>query len=181
MKKTIAALGLLALIAGCAKPLYMVDQGGKLASVTYIREDVNHYISEDSGNIISKNKKDQFPGTLFSTQEGRSLPTTIYVYKSRECSGSPAIMGHLKPYQGASATLPVKAGVPLVNVYRTKYQTCKRECYKHFYTSSVFVPKENMHYEVVVEPINGVSVYTIEQGKRVKQDVDSNLPASCQY
>ncbi len=183
MKKFILLISFLTLLSGCAKPIYSVDNSGALASVTYVRQDVNHYISEKTGNIVPVDEKDTFNGKLISTEYRRTFPTAIYLYKSVACSSSPVVMGQLNLNRSVSstATFKVKAGVPLVNSYRTKYQSCARSCFKFFYTSSAFVPEENANYEIVIEPIDGVSVYKLENGKKIKQKVDSDLSASCNY
>ncbi len=183
MKKLLVLAILLSLLSGCAKPIYSVDRSGGLASVTYVRHDVNHYISEQTGEIVPAAEKETFAGKMISTEYRRTFPTAIYLYQSVECSKNPTIMGRLdlKRPKTASATFQVKAGAPLVNSFRTKFQSCQRDCYKYFYTSSVFTPEENAHYEVVVEPIDGVTVYKLENGAKHLLEVTSNLPKACQF
>jgi hypothetical protein len=75
----------------------------------------------------------------------------------------------------------VQSGVSLVNSYRMKYQTCQRGCYKYFYTSSVFVPEKGMDYDIILEPIDGVDVYKIDNGMKIKQEGSAKISESCRY
>lgn len=183
MKKIAVLVILAGLLSGCATPRYPADPGENAASVTYIRKDVNHYISQETGEVVPAEEKEGYPGKLIGTEYRRTFPTTIYEYESVSCAGSPAVAGYLNIDEPdhARKTLKVRAGVLLVNSFRTKYQTCERDCYKHFYTSVAFVPEQNGQYEVVVEPIDGVRVYKLDNGQRVAQDVKTDLPEACQY
>lgn len=182
MMKTVSLIAALALLAGCAKPVYTVDRSGATASVTYLREDVNHYIAQDTGAVVPEDRKDTYRAPLIWTEFTPSFPTVVYLYRSAQCSGGPVVMGRLDRDRGPYIlTREVKAGVPLVNSYRTKFQTCDRDCYKHFYTSSVFTPEPDGRYEVVIEPIDGTRVYKLVEGGRTEVETGPALPPSCQY
>lgn len=166
------------LISGCATS-YSVDESGKTALVTYRRDlSHEHYFSERTGEVVAKGN--DISGPLYSSIEGRTGRTGVYYHQSESCATFPKIMGGLDRNNG-SLSIKVKAGVPLVNSYRTEYQTCRRECHKLFYTSSVFIPEENARYEAVVEPIDGVTLYKIVDGKRIKQTDITQAAGNCRY
>lgn len=183
MKTPLFAVIAMLMIAGCAKPYYSAGRGGPLASVTYVRQDATHYIDENSGAPIPEAELSAFTGRWISTDNQRLFPTTIYLYKTEACNGAPDLMGRLDARRAATAskTVAVRAGVPLVNSFRTKFKTCQRECYKFFYSSSVFVPEQGGRYEVIVEPINGVTVYRLGEGGKKTLEASSVPAGACRY
>ncbi len=183
MKNLTLMMALTGLLVGCASPVYLVDNNGPLASVTYVRTEVNHYISEQTGEVVPSDQVATFSGRMITTEHRKTYPTTLYLYDTVDCSDSPTVMGSID-YDDPNArrvTLQVAAGVPLVNSYRTQFKTCERDCYKRFYVSSMFVPQANARYEVVVEPIDGVTVYQWVGDEKQPVAVETNLPKACQY
>lgn len=166
------------LLSGCATP-YVTDYSGKTAMVTYIRDaGQEHLFSEQTGEVVLPGS--QVAGPIYSSLYGKVGMTTVDLFPTEQCDQSPRIMGSISSRK-KSVTATVKADVPLVNSYRTEYQTCERHCYKFFYTSSVFTPKANGRYEVLIEPINGVTVYELENGKRVEIEDVWQAPGTCRY
>ncbi|TKB47743.1 hypothetical protein FCL40_14800 [Ferrimonas sediminicola] len=179
MTRTLLLVALASLLGGCATPRLPMDPSGPVATVTYIRQDVNHYIDEATGQVIPAETHTAFAGKLISTEYRKTFASTIYQYRSTECQGGPTIIGHINLDQ--PTTVKVSAGQPLVNSYRTQFQSCEKNCFKRYYTASVFTPEENGRYELVVEPIDGPVLYKLENGERIPQPLRTDLPERCQY
>lgn len=166
------------LLSSCATP-YVTDHSGKTAMITYIRDlGQEHLFSEQTGEVVLPGS--QVAGPIYSSLYGKVGATSVYLHPTEQCEQFPRTMGSIYSRQ-KSVSVTVKADVPLVNSYRTEYQTCERHCYKFFYTSSVFTPKENGRYEVLIEPINGVTVYQLENGKREEIEDVRKAPGACRY
>lgn len=179
MKKLTVLFVFIALSFGCAKPIYIVDKSGATASITLFRKDQNHFIVEESGSVLSKNEASTYSGKVFNTKGSEALATSIYLYNTMECSSSPYLLGTISPSKPLTYT--VKASTPLILSYRTRVQSCEQDCFKAYYTSSVFTPEDGAQYELYVEPINGVEVYKVTPDGNVKVKANGPLPTSCNY
>ncbi|WP_158104889.1 hypothetical protein [Vibrio vulnificus] len=179
MKNITVLIAFISLAFGCAKPVYIVDKSGETASVSLFRKDQNYFIAEETGNVLSKSEASTFSGAVFNTKHAPAQPTAIYLYNSTDCSGSPYLLGNVSP--GRPDTFTVKAGAPLVLSFRTRVQSCERDCFKSYYTSSIFTPEDGEEYELFVEPINGVEVYKVTSNGNVKIVTGEKLPPSCNY
>lgn len=165
-------------VSGCAMPR-MVEPTGPVATITYTRDiSKEHVFSEYTGKVVDKNSAGS--GPVFSSNHGSISGTTIYNYASETCPYPPQIIGSVSSRERAT-TVKVQAGQPLINSFRTEYQTCKRSCYKLFYTSMVFTPEVNAVYEVIIEPIEGVTVYKIEGEERIEANDIAMASGKCEY
>jgi hypothetical protein len=176
MKRRTLIYGLLvALLSGCAT-VYMGGLSGPTATVVFIQESREHFFSIPDGNIIKdiENHNEDY----FSSRHGIVQSTTVYIYESQQFSDAPAMLGNSNK---APLVRQVKAGVPMNALYRTRYQTSERHSYKFFYTTSIFTPEAGAKYEVIIEPIDGVVVYQLKNGKRIQITDVTKGPAGVRY
>ncbi|WP_321365722.1 hypothetical protein [uncultured Desulfuromusa sp.] len=164
-----------ALLSGCAT-VYMGGWSGPTATVVFIQESQEHFFSIPDGNAISD--IEEYNGNYFSSRHGLIQSTTVYIYESQDFSDSPAMLGNSNK---APLIRQVKAGVPMNALYRTRYQTSERHSYKFFYTTSVFTPEAGAKYEVIIEPIDGVVVYQLKNGKRTRITDVAKGPSGVRY
>ncbi|QHI69373.1 hypothetical protein [Tichowtungia aerotolerans] len=166
------------LLSGCAG-IYMSGWTGPTATVVYIQDTgKEHFFSVITGEVIPETDIDSFAGESFSSRHGVVQSTAVYAYESEQFSDHPALLGSCGK---APLSKTVKAGVPLRNLYRTRYQTSARHSYQCQFTTSVFTPETGKKYEVVVEPIDGVEVYELSGTKRIRLDNVSRGPEGTRF